>query len=316
MKLIVRPYQDEEDFWRIRAFLRQVLLANGLREYSWHVVRFDYWRWHILANRLVDFSIETVTFIWETEDGEIVAVLNPDGNGEAFFQVHPAWQSAELEEEMLVLAEQRLMTTGEDGRSYLRVWTDSQDALRQAVLTQHGYLKVQRPGEQEWQFCRSLSEPLPECSSPDGYTVRSLGDGLELLERCYASGLGFHNDDVHTARANRDDPIWYRNIQTAPLYRRDLDIVAVTTSGEIASFCTIWFDDATRTAVFEPVATVPRHQRRGLGKAVMLEGLHRLQRMEAKAAFVGGYSTGAIGLYRSIMGNNFQISEPWEKIEV
>ncbi len=314
MKLIMRPYQDEEDFWRIRAFLRRVMEANNLREYSWHVVRFDYWRWHILANRLVDFSIEGVTFIWETEDGEITAVLNPDGKGEAFFQVHPAWQSAELEEELLAVAEQHLMATAEDGRSHLRVWTDSQDTLRQAILTQHGYQQVQRPGEQEWQFRRSLSEPLPEYPTPHGYTVRSLGDGLELLERCYASGLGFHNDDIHTARENRDDPTWYRNIQNAPLYRRDLDIVAVTTDGEIASFCTIWFDDVTRTAIFEPVATVPRHQRHGLGKAVMLEGLHRLQRIGAKMAFVGGYSAAATGLYRSVMGNGFDISEPWEKV--
>jgi GNAT superfamily N-acetyltransferase len=144
-----------------------------------------------------------------------------------------------------------------------------------------------------------------------GYTIRPLGDGLELLERCYASGLGFHEGDINVAVDNRNDPTWYRYIQTAPLYRRDLDLVAIAPDGAIAAFCTIWFDDVTRSAYFEPVATVPTHQRRGLGKAIMTEGLQRLQRMGATTAFVGGYSPQANALYGSVMGSDFELSEPW-----
>jgi mycothiol synthase len=123
-----------------------------------------------------------------------------------------------------------------------------------------------------------------------------------LLERCYASGLGFHDDDVAIARDNRDRPEWYRHIQSAPLYRRDLDIVAVADDGAIAAFCTAWFDDLTRTAYLEPVATVPAHRRRGLARAVMLEALRRLRRMGCRWAFVGGYSVEANALYASVMG--------------
>jgi mycothiol synthase len=71
------------------------------------------------------------------------------------------------------------------------------------------------------------------------------------------------------------------------LYRRDLDLVAIAPEGAIASFCTIWFDDVTRSACFKQVATVPAYQRRGLGKAVMTEGLRHLQRMGATLALVG-----------------------------
>lgn len=89
--------------------------------------------------------------------------------------------------------------------------------------------------------------------------------------------------------------------------------MAVADDGSIASFCTIWFDDVTRTAYFEPVATAPAHQRRGLGKAVMIAGLHRLKQMGCKVAFVGGYSEAANSLYFSVMGPEHDISEPWEK---
>jgi len=45
-----RPYQTEDDFWRMREFLRQVfLLDNGLKR-SRHVARLDYARWHGCIN--------------------------------------------------------------------------------------------------------------------------------------------------------------------------------------------------------------------------------------------------------------------------
>ena len=69
MKLTMRPYQTENDFWRIRAFLRQVMQLNGVREKSWHVARLDYWRWHVVANCQAPDSIEDVVFLWETADG-------------------------------------------------------------------------------------------------------------------------------------------------------------------------------------------------------------------------------------------------------
>ena len=39
MAITHRRYQTEEDYWRMRAFLRGVMLLNGLRETAWHVAR-------------------------------------------------------------------------------------------------------------------------------------------------------------------------------------------------------------------------------------------------------------------------------------
>jgi hypothetical protein len=46
---------------------------------------------------------------------------------------------------------------------------------------------------------------------------------------------------------------------------------------------------------------------------VMTEGLRRLKRMGAVTAFVGGYSLEANALYSSVMGGEFDLSEPWSK---
>lgn len=211
---------------------------------------------------------------------------------------------------MLRVAEDRLAVSTPAGSRKLSVWVSEADQLRQEIMITQGYRKADGP---EYQWRRDLDRPLPAVPIPAGYTIRPLGEGLELLERCYASGLGFHAGDITTAVENRNDPGWYHNIQAAPLYRRDLDLVAVAPDGAIAAFATIWFDDGTRSAYIEPVATVPPHRRRGLAQALIAEGLRSVQRMGATRAFVSGYSTAANALYRSVMGADYEVYEVWVK---
>jgi GNAT superfamily N-acetyltransferase len=106
---------------------------------------------------------------------------------------------------------------------------------------------------------------------------------------------------------------WYPDVQRCPLYRRDLDLVAVAPDGELAAFCTVWYDDVTRTGYFEPVGTLPVHQRKGPGKAIMTEGLRRLKHMGGIYATVAGYSDAAIALYSSVMSPDAVLYERWHK---
>lgn len=103
--------------------------------------------------------------------------------------------------------------------------------------------------------------------------------------RSWLSLKAFHPDEPDDEYQGWE---WYKNIQRIPLYRRDPDIVAVADDGEFAAFCTVWFDDVTRTAVFEPVGTHPNHQKRELGKATH-------------------------ALYKSISFTDFNLLEPWIK---
>ena len=87
MKLTHRPHRTEQDFWRVRNFLRESFLLNDRLERGWNVARIDYWRWHLIMNCHERDSLESSLFLWETEDGEIAAVLNyvviELGDGEA-----------------------------------------------------------------------------------------------------------------------------------------------------------------------------------------------------------------------------------------
>jgi GNAT superfamily N-acetyltransferase len=306
MKLTMRPYQTEEDYWRIRQFLREVSLLNDRHDYSWPLLRWDYWVWHVNMN-ILHFKLEDVISLWEAE-GQIVGMLNPDGNGEAFFQIHPAFRDDVSMSEMLDVAEQKLPNAKEAGRKELIAWVNADDDSTKKLFTERGYVRSKFSVEHMRYRC--CSKPVPDTVPQSGYTVRSLGDEGELPARSWLSWKVFHPDEPDEKYQGWE---WYKNVQRVPLYRRDLDIVAVAPHGELAAFCTVWFDDITRTAVFEPVGTHPDHQKRGLGKAVMSEGLRRAQRLGADLATVSSYSTGAHALYESMGFTDVDLVEPWIK---
>lgn len=305
MKPTMRNYRDENDFWRIRNFLREVLVLNDLREKNWHVARLDYWRWHGLENCHSNDPLEEVTFLWETADGAIAAVLNPEEFGQVFLQIHPAFKTNNLEEEMIAFAEKRLSVTCA-GKHKIAIWVNSEDNLRLDLLKGRGYLKGKWT-ESQWR--RDLDKPIPEVPIAAGYSIRSLGDDRELPARSWASWRGFHPNEPDE---KYDGWEWYHNLQRCPLYRRDLDMVAAI--GDVIAACaTFWYDDTTRTAYIEPVVTFPEHQRRGLARAILTEGLRRLQGMGASRAFVSGLEPGPDALYSAVLSPACDRLEQWGK---
>jgi ribosomal protein S18 acetylase RimI-like enzyme len=301
----MRLYRDENDFWRMRAFLREIFLLNDRIERSWSTPRLDYWRWHFILTCESD-PMEQVTFLWETTDGQLAAVMHPIFKGEAYLHIHPNFRSAELENEMYALAEQQLANTYNGERRHYAL-ADEDDPLRREVLQARGYTYREAP---VYRWRRDLDAPHPEVSVTPGYKIRSMGGAEEYDARAWASWRAFHPDDPDE---DFDGGDWYVNLQSAPLYRRDLDIVAEAPNGEIAAFSTIFYDDATRSAVCVLVGTAPEHQRRGLCKAVISEGLRRLQRMGGTRVFANGFDPPANALYKSTLGTSYR-AESWFKV--
>ena len=210
--------------------------------------------------------------------------------------------------EMLDVAEAKLPRTKDDDKKELIVWVNETDESTKRLFTKRGYVRSKFLAEHMRN--RFYTAPIPDTPTPSGYTVRALGDERELPARSWLSWKAFHPDEPDEKYEGWE---WYKSIQRIPLYRRDLDIVAVADDGELAAFCTVWFDDVTRTAVFEPVGTHPNHQKRGLGKAVMTEGLRRAERLGSLLASVSSYGEAAHALYESMGFTGFDLLEPWIK---
>jgi mycothiol synthase len=284
MKPTMRPYRNEDDYWVIRRFLRDVYVRNGRAEHSWLPQRLDYWRFFGMPV-LGDGALETDVFLWETPSGDLAAVLNSESRGWAYFQVDPRFRTPALEDEMVSVAEERLRTIGKSsGRPVLVVVAQDADTMRTELLARRGYER--KADWQEMPRTRDLSLPIPDVPLAAGYGIRAMRPTDEdTRRRKEASWRAFHPDEPADTDFVGSS---YRHIEREPLYRRDLDLVAEAPTGEIAAFTTVWYDDALRVCTFEPVGTAPEHQRKGLARAVIAEGMRRAREMGARVASVGG----------------------------
>jgi mycothiol synthase len=296
MKPTFRACETMDDFGRARNFLREVFLLNDRLEHSWHVARLDYWYWHYIKTcKILEAAGKGMT-LWENADGKIIDVLNHPGGGELRLHVDPHFRSAELENEMLAVGEEYFHAVTDDGRRFVHLPIFEDDAQRQGIAQGRGYGR--RPNWGHY-YRRDLESPIPQAPISSAYIIRSMGGTEEYPARSLALWHAFHNDEPDESYDG--DHSWYANLQSAPLYRRDLDVVAVTSDGSIAAFCTIFYDEPTHSAVTVMVGTAFEHWRRGLGKAVLTEGLVRLKNMGCTRVFSTAHEEPADGLYRSVL---------------
>ena len=127
----------------------------------------------------------------------------------------------------------------------------------------------------DWRVTRRLclGHPPPVRSPPaEGYSLRATRpDELQDRERIadllnVAFGRTFHTAEEYGAFT-----------RTAPSFAADLDLVAVAPDGSFASYVGIAYDGANRRGIVEPVCTHPDHRRNGLARALIREGLTRLE---------------------------------------
>ena len=308
MTLIMRPYQGEADYWRIRNFLREVFLLTDRLDLFSHVGLLDHWRWHYIMTCQETGPVDQVTTLWETESGQIGAVLHPICHDETRLHVHPRFRTPALEEEMIAYSEEHHSDWFQDGQRILYLPAYADDTQRRHILASREF--EQRPRwEHHWR--RDLAAPLPAAPVPLGYDIRSMGAEDELPARSWASWRAFHAEEPDE---NYDgDHTWYRNMQSAPLYRRDLDIVAVSATGEIGAFSTTSYDDYTRSAVIVLEGVAAEHLQRGLARAVAVEALRRLKALGCTRVFSIAADEPTDALYQGVM-QTCRVAHPWSRI--
>lgn len=76
-------------------------------------------------------------------------------------------------------------------------------------------------------------------------------------------------------------------LRQCPLYDAALDLAVRAPGGQVAGYALFWFDPVTRVGLVEPMRVEDDFQRRGLGRALLTEGLERLARRGARRLKVG-----------------------------
>lgn len=262
----------------------------------------DWWR-----STASDAHVMSKVRLWFDAGGTLVAFAWPRGD-QTEVMIRPSHR--ELEEQIYPQAEadfvQSLVAGGlGPTECSFHAWSYGQDDVRNAILHGQGYRRV----EDEFLEChrRELADVPAPRPLPAGYTVRAFAGETEIESRVEAHRSAFQSPKMTAAM--------HRKVMASACYRQDLDIVCATADGTIAACTIVWLDEANRVGIFEPVACHADHQRKGLARAVMTEGLRRIHAMGATVAHVmshGEDSAGA-GAYRGLGFETIGRLHQWKK---
>lgn len=159
------------------------------------------------------------------------------------------------------------------------------DVERIAMLKRLGYSRVDRFGVL---YGQSLTEAVIESPQLDsGFRLRHVtGDDLE--ER-----VDLHRDAWSVWGPSKATVENYRRLRAAPLYAPELDVVLEDLRKRFLAYCVGWLDYANTIGHFEPVGCRPDSTGRGYARAVIIEGLRRMQARGMRTALVNTESVNA-----------------------
>jgi ribosomal protein S18 acetylase RimI-like enzyme len=212
--------------------------------------------------------------LWMNGVGEVVGFAWLSGNRLDHVAL-PGYR--DVEPEMVAWAEEQLRTAGE--HESMTAFAYGSHDWRRVQLHALGFEEI---GDALSYWHRSLDD-VRQPGLPDGYTIRHVTSNTDIPERVAAHRDSFASSRMTVAK--------HRRLVDAPTYRSDLDLVVVAPDGSFAAFCVVWLDVANGHGVFEPVGCRSNHRRLGLSKAVMLEGMRRLQALDATTASVASHPT-------------------------
>lgn len=291
MTMEPRSYQGAADLDKMRAILIEGRKADNGTYYV-HVGDLNWWLFY--PNREKEFP-ERI-FLWE--DGERVigwSLFSPDDRAFDVF-VHPAERGgARAEHIFLWTVDQMSVLAHKLGHLDVRTfWVFEDDAAFTALLQKHGFVRTH---DDLVYFTRPLADQIPASALPEGYTVRSVAGEHEVQKRATASHAAFRSKLPFEQYWPR-----YLSFMQSPVYEADRDMVVVAPDGRCAAFCIYWLDPVNRVGLFEPVGAHPDFQKKGLGRAVMLESLRRMRERGMATAIVCAEcnNTAAVRLYESV----------------
>lgn len=250
--------------------------------------------------------------LWENSEGQLVAFgsmwiseANEDNivDGYLWFRVHPTMRGSDLTQRAIAWGERRLreVAIARNVQVRLRISIRSTQKDLQAILQACG-MKCDR---YFYRLARSLSLPLPQPQFPQGFTLRSVqGESeveawVELFNESFIDHWNHHPLTVER---------WKPELRS-PSYKPELDLVAVADNGTLAAFChcRIYHEQNVATGRKEgwigDLGTRRGFRKRGLGRAMLLAGMHQLQAEGMDRALLGVDTTnpsGALKLYESV----------------
>lgn len=221
--------------------------------------------------------------LWEDE-GQLsgFALVRPSCC-ELVFDVKACAHRREVETQLMEWAMQRMQKVAAVRGTRLLFFTsaraDDYDDERTSLLERCGFTRDEH-------HCVYMHYPLdaeiPPAKLPAGFTVRHLTGEHELPAYVAAHRNAFWMDNLTEE--------WRSSVLRMPYYIPELDLLAVAPDGELAACSFCWLEPSAanshgaKKGYVQTLGTRPKFQNEGLGRAVFLEALRRLQTHGASVA--------------------------------
>ena len=221
--------------------------------------------------------------LWHNEAGQLAAFAFVDAYHNLNFELDWTASTPALETSLVNwgITCRRRSAAADESPLTLDASSPATHPDRLAFLERHGF--IAQPTT-VLGLSRSLALPIPEPSLPPGFSLRhARTDSAEL-----ASWVALHRaafGTQHMTIAHRQAMI------SDPEYDPTLDLLIIAPDGRLAAYCVGSIKANTHTGQREgftdPVATHPDFQGRGLAKAILLAGMHRLQARGVEIVLLG-----------------------------
>jgi len=264
-----RAYSDIDDLLQMRELLMAARARTG-NDWRYAHIGLLAWDFFMVACHL---DPREHIRLWHDANGRLVgyAML---GDEQLDWQVLAEHEWSGIEDEALAWGEELLADLWRRDpvrwEGPLVAGARQDDNRKLAFLEEHGF---RYRGEfAEVNMIRSLDGPVPEAGLPEGFQVRGLAGPEEAPERAAAGQDVWQPFTVGDVTGEQ-----YAAFMCLPGYDRELDVVAVAPDGTIASYVNCWLDQVNRIGDLGPVGARPAYRRRSLTRAVLLEGMRRMQ---------------------------------------
>lgn len=118
----------------------------------------------------------------------------------------------------------------------------------------------------------------------EGYAIKSLDQDYRLDQIHHALWYGFdHGDPITYDNQSIEER---RHMTSSPHFEKKYTYVAIKDQHYV-SYAGIWYLKGSKTALIEPVATVPNHRKKGLMKACIYHAIEAVRKDGNPMIFVG-----------------------------
>ncbi len=300
-------YSGAKDLQAMLGLLRAVRPADRIADYPSPVD---------VREAMALARLRANTRLWFDDGGRVVGFAFVDAYHNLHLEFDQQAACSDLELEIVRWGETCIRRVMQETGEALTLGAScrADDAERIALLAQHGFI---RQAVRSLHMIRPLDKSIATPQLPLGFSLRHVAGEHEV-----EALVALHRAAFGTAMMTVEERL---AMMRGPDYDPKLDLLISAPDGRFAATCmgAIYQEENAHTGWKEgytdPIATHPDFQRRGLAKALLLTGLHKLRQRGMDIAALGTSSEN-IAMQRAAQAVGFRVrsmtlwfSKPVEK---